>query len=134
MTRDLRHSKGQNYAPRGDIYVHAIMLKKSMGVLICAFVGTFASFLINHYSPLSRKNNIDKGGFFGWFHRQWPINLCTSPMMTINKITPSVDFNQWFNSLDTQPSEPTYQNSMNTPKVVKPTNKIYEFLFFNEMY
>ena len=28
--------------------------------------------------------------------RQWPINLCTSPMMMIHKKIPlSVDYNQW---------------------------------------
>ena len=37
---------------------------------------------------------------------QWPINLCTSPMM-IHKITPSVDYNQW-----PKLNEPTNQNSM----------------------
>ena len=27
--------------------------------------------------------------------RQWPINLCKSPMI-MHKITPSVDYNWWF--------------------------------------
>ena len=40
--------------------------------------------------------------------------------MMINKITPTVDFNMWFKHLDTQP---THQNSIKVPKVVKPTNK-----------
>ena len=33
--------------------------------------------------------------------RQWPINCCTSPIM-IHTITPSLDYNQWLKSLETQ--------------------------------
>ena len=54
--------------------------------------------------------------------RQWLINLCTSPMI-IRKITPSVDYNQWLNRLDTKLNEPTNQNSLKVPEVVDPTNK-----------
>ena len=43
--------------------------------------------------------------------------------MLINKIIPSVDYNQWLERLDTQLNEPTNQNSKKFPKVVKPTNK-----------
>ena len=54
--------------------------------------------------------------------RQWPINLCTSPMM-IQKINPSVDYNCLLKRLETQPNEPTNQNSIKVPKIFKPTNK-----------
>ena len=43
--------------------------------------------------------------------------------MIIHKITPSVDYNKWMKRLETQPNEPTKQNSKEVPKVVKPTNK-----------
>ena len=43
--------------------------------------------------------------------------------MRIHKITPSVDYNWCLKRLDTQQNEPTYQNSIKVPKVVKPTNK-----------
>ena len=39
----------------------------------------------------------------------------------IHESTPSVDYNQLLKRLDTQPNEPTNQNSM---KVIKPMNKI----------
>ena len=42
--------------------------------------------------------------------RQWPINLCTSPMMI---------HNQWLKRLDTQQNEPRIK----VPMVLKPTNK-----------
>ena len=54
--------------------------------------------------------------------RQWPINLCTSPMM-IHKITPSLDYNWWFKHLDTQLNESTNQNSRKVAKFVRQTNK-----------
>ena len=54
--------------------------------------------------------------------RQLPINLCTSTMI-IHKITPSIDYNLWFKRLDTQLNEPTNQNWIKVPKVVKPTKK-----------
>ena len=38
------------------------------------------------------------------------------------KITP-VDYTQWLKRLDTQLNEPTNQNSIKVPKVVKLTNK-----------
>ena len=38
--------------------------------------------------------------------RQWPINWCKSPMITI---TPSVDYNWWLKRLNTQ-------NSIKVPK------------------
>ena len=41
----------------------------------------------------------------------------------IHKITPSVDYNQWFKRLDTQLNEPANQNSMEVPKIVMSTNK-----------
>ena len=45
------------------------------------------------------------------------------PMM-IHRITPSVDYNgQWLKGLDTQLNEPTNNNSIKGPKVVKPKNK-----------
>ena len=53
--------------------------------------------------------------------RQWPINLFTSPM--INKITPFVDCNYCLKRLDTQLNEPTNQNLIKFPKVVKLTKK-----------
>ena len=37
--------------------------------------------------------------------------------------TPSVDYNQWLKRLDIQRNEPTNNNSLNVPKIVKPTNK-----------
>ena len=52
--------------------------------------------------------------------RQWPIDWCTSPMM-IHKITPSVDYKEWFKSLDTQLNEPANQNTIKVSKVAKPT-------------
>ena len=39
------------------------------------------------------------------------------------KITPSVDYNQWLNRLNTQLNRPFNQNSMKVPKVVNPKNK-----------
>ena len=39
------------------------------------------------------------------------------------KITPSVDYNYWLKRLDTKLNEPADQNSLEVPKVVKPTNK-----------
>ncbi len=39
------------------------------------------------------------------------------------KITPSVDYNKWIKRLDTQLNEPTNQNAIKDPKVVKQTNK-----------
>ena len=39
------------------------------------------------------------------------------------KITPSVDYNQLFKRLNTHLNEPTNQNSLEEPKVVKATNK-----------
>ena len=54
--------------------------------------------------------------------RQWTINWCKSPIM-IYKITPSVDNNKWLKRLDNQTNEPTNQNSIKVPKLVKPTNK-----------
>ena len=41
-----------------------------------------------------------------------------SPIL-IHKINPSIDYNYWLRSLDTQLN----QNSMKVPKVDKPTNK-----------
>ena len=43
-------------------------------------------------------------------------------MMT-HKITLSVDYNKWFKHLDTQPNEPTNENSIKVLKIVDPTNK-----------
>ena len=43
--------------------------------------------------------------------------------MIINKTTPSVDYSQCLKSLDTQLNDPTKQNLIEVPKVVKPTNK-----------
>ena len=42
--------------------------------------------------------------------------------MMIHKVTPSVDLNQWLKHLDTQPYEPTNQNSIKVSKGVKPMN------------
>ena len=39
------------------------------------------------------------------------------------KITPSVDYNQWLNRLNTQLNRPCNQNSLKVPKVVNPKNK-----------
>ncbi len=36
---------------------------------------------------------------------------------------PSVVYNKWLNRLDNQLNEPTNQNSIKVPTVVKPTNK-----------
>ena len=49
--------------------------------------------------------------------RRWSINLFTSPINTF------VDYNQWLERFDTQLNEPTNQNSLLVPKVVRPTNK-----------
>ena len=40
--------------------------------------------------------------------------------MMINKITTSVDYNEWLERLDTQLNDPANQNSIKGPKVVKP--------------
>ena len=45
----------------------------------------------------------------------------TYKLMYIAKINPSVDYNKWLH-FDTQLNDPTNQNSMKIPKVVKPTN------------
>ena len=37
------------------------------------------------------------------------------------KITPSVDYNKWLKRFNTQHNEPTNQNQIKVPKVVKPT-------------
>ena len=39
------------------------------------------------------------------------------------KITPSKDYNKWLKRFDTQLNKQTNQNSIEVPKVVKPTNK-----------
>ena len=44
------------------------------------------------------------------------------PMM-IHKIAPTVDYNLWLKRLDTQLNEPSNQDSIKVPKVVKPMNK-----------
>ena len=44
-------------------------------------------------------------------------------ILMINKITPSVDYNQWLKCIDTQPNEPINQHSTNKPKAVKPNSK-----------
>ena len=47
-------------------------------------------------------------------------------MYIFNDNTPSVDYNQWLKHLDTHFNELTNQNSINAPKVVKPTiRKLY---------
>ena len=66
--------------------------------------------------------------------------------MIIQKITPSVDYNQWLKHLDTQLEEPTNQNSIKVPKFQQQIRKCYyktlgtsiinnpmspPFLFFN---
>ena len=43
--------------------------------------------------------------------------------MMIHKIIPTVDYNLWLKRLDIQLNEPTNQNSLKVPKVVKSTNK-----------
>ena len=43
--------------------------------------------------------------------------------MIIYKIKPSVDYNKRLKRLDTQINEPTNENLIKVPKVVKPTNK-----------
>ena len=45
----------------------------------------------------------------------------TSTMM-IHIITPSVDYNLWLKRLDNKLNEPTNQNLLKVPKVVKPKN------------
>ena len=39
------------------------------------------------------------------------------------KNSPSGDYNKWLKRLYTQPNEPTNQNTIKVPKVVKQTNK-----------
>ena len=41
----------------------------------------------------------------------------------IHKNNPSVDYNYWLKSLDTELNELTKQNSIKVPQVDKPTNK-----------
>ena len=43
--------------------------------------------------------------------------------MTKHKKKPSMDYNQWLKRSDTQNNEPTNQNRIKVPIVVKPTNK-----------
>ena len=43
--------------------------------------------------------------------------------MMILKITPPVEYNKCLKRLDTKQNEPTNQNSLKVPKVVKPNNK-----------
>ena len=43
--------------------------------------------------------------------------------MKIHKITPSVDYNQWLKSLDSQVNKLTNPNEIAVPQVVEPTNK-----------
>ncbi len=50
------------------------------------------------------------------------MNERTFPMMK-HKITPSVDYKLWLKCMDTLLNEPSHQNSVDVPKVVKPTNK-----------
>ena len=56
--------------------------------------------------------------------RQWLINWCTSSMM-IHKINPFCRLKLVVKSLDTlwKLNEPTNQNSLKSPKFVKPTKK-----------
>ena len=53
--------------------------------------------------------------------------------MMIHKSTPFVDYNWWLKCLDTQLNEPTNQNAIKAPKVVKPTNE-NTFLFFIKLW
>ncbi len=55
--------------------------------------------------------------------RQRTINLCTSLLM-IHYFTLSLFYNSWLKRLDTQLIEPTNQNLVKVPKIVKPTNKL----------
>ena len=50
----------------------------------------------------------------------------------INQISPPVDYNKWLKRLDTQLNEPTYQNFIKVPNVVKPTNKKTLLLDFGD--
>ena len=43
--------------------------------------------------------------------------------MMIHKIAPAVEYNYYLNRLDTQINEPTNQNLILVPKVVKSKNK-----------
>ena len=52
--------------------------------------------------------------------------------MMILKITPPVDYNKCLKRLDTQQNEPTNQNSLKVPKVVKPNNKKTLFKNFGD--
>ena len=51
--------------------------------------------------------------------------------MMIHKIAPPVDLNQWLKRLNNYLDESTNQNSLKSPKIVKPTNKkrYYETLW-----
>ena len=49
-------------------------------------------------------------------------NWCSLTMM-IHKVTPSETYNKCMKRVDTEPYEPTNQNSMKVLKVVKQTNK-----------
>ena len=42
--------------------------------------------------------------------------------MMFHKVIPAVDCGKWLKRLDTQLNEPTNQNSIIAPKVVKPTS------------
>ena len=44
------------------------------------------------------------------------------PIM-LNEITSYIDYNKWLKRLDTKLKEPTNQNALKAPKVVKPTNR-----------
>ena len=66
---------------------------------------TDKSFTVESYLNFSPNRQIDfKTGDLKI--RQWPINLCTSPMK-IHQITPSEDYNQYLKRLDTQLNEQT---------------------------
>ena len=43
--------------------------------------------------------------------------------MMIDKITPSVDYNQWLKRLDSQLNDPTNQNLIEVPNFIMPKNK-----------
>ena len=59
-------------------------------------------------------------------------NILMYIKMIIQLITPSVEYNYWLKRLNTQNKERTSQNSVNVPKVVKPTNKKTFFLNFGD--
>ena len=102
-----RLMKSFRYRVRVSMWIFFTYVCLYRNIIIIHFI---LSFFLSVRSKISQHLLASKG------IRQWPINWCIFPMM-IHKSTPRLK------RLDTQLNEPTNKNSINVPKVFRPTNK-----------